>query len=299
MADALVQPGIVVASDGLLAVNVGGRILPADWLTGYIPATNDAVRVIVADGRATVLGGVLATQRPLTGTVAGAPVSGKVPVTTSVGTLDCRYTGTAPTTGELVRLAGDTREPWIWPSVAATVPPPPESEEAPQAPAPPPSTSTGTSKIAAVQSGSWQSDGWNNFAGTDVVQWRYGSNRENRGAWFYGSRPDRLKGAVVKSAQVRLGPRLRIGSHTASMTLHLYRHTNRTRPSGDVSRVDGPHDVTLPPNTGARWVDIPVAWAQSIVDSGGGLGVLGSPYGGVQGIGNYPASGQLLIEWER
>src|SRR6185312_16829432 len=102
-------PGVVEASAGAasgypLVVNVAGSYPPVWWPAGYIPTAGDAVKVLMVDGVAVVHSPVVATQRPLTGTVAGTAAGGTVPVTTVVGVLQCRYVGTPPAAGVLVRL---------------------------------------------------------------------------------------------------------------------------------------------------------------------------------------------------
>ncbi|MHA7132532.1 hypothetical protein [Oerskovia turbata] len=292
------RAGVVVAAGTGVAVNVDGALPPVAWPAGYIPTAGDPVKVLMVDGEAVVLGPVIRDGlRPLTGTVTGAATTGTVPVDTATGVLACRYVGTAPSIGALVRLDWQSTSPWIWPSAAATVPTP-APDPGGSTPPPPPATTTGTLTVAALDSGSWQVGGTWAWAGTDVYQWRYGSNRENRGAWFYGNAAGQLAGATITGARIRLGARLRIGSYNAAQALHLYRHTNPSRPGGDVARVAGPHDVTLAPGAGPQWVDIPAAWGQDLI-TGGGIAVAGSPYVGITGVGSDPASGQLQLDWRR
>lgn len=293
------KAGVVVpAPGGGFAVNIDGARPAVLWPYWYPQTAGDAVQVLMIDGEALVLGPVTRDgHRPLTGTVAGAATAGTVPVTTTAGPLTCRYVGTAPSIGSLVRLDWQSTSPWIWPSTAATIPPP-EPGGGGSTPTPPPVTTSGTLTVTAIDSGSWQVGGSWAYQGTDVVQWRYGSARENRGAWFYGNGVAQLAGATITGARLRLGARLRIGSYNAAQTLHLYRHTDAARPGGDVARVAGPHDVSLAANVGAQWVDIPAAWGQDLI-AGGGIAVAGSPYVGITGVGSDPASGQLQLDWRR
>ena len=293
------KAGVVVTVDGGVAVNVDGALPPVTWPAGYIPTAGDAVRVLMVDGAAVVMGPVITTGlRPLTGTVQGAASSGTVPVTTTAGVLQCRYVGTTPAIGALVRLDWQSTSPWIWPSTAATIPTPDPGAGGGTAPPPPPTTNSGTLTITAIDSGSWQVGGTWAWAGTDVYQYRYGSSRENRGAWFYGNGAAQLAGATITGARIRLGARLRIGSYNDVLPLHLYLHTNPGRPSGDLNRVAGPADVAIAANAGAQWVTIPVAWGQALI-AGGGIAVAGPPYVGIAGVGTDPASGQLQLDWRR
>lgn len=294
------KPGIVVGLDTGFAVNIDGSTPPVTWPAGYIPTAGDAVQVLLVDGAAVVMGPTITSgQRPLTGTVQGAASSGTVPVTTVIGVLACRHVGTAPAIGTLVRLDWQSTSPWIWPSNAAVIPSPsPDTDPGITPPPPPPVRTTGTLTVTATDSGSWQVGSNWSWAGTAVYQYRYGSNRENRGAWFYGNGAGQLDGATVTAARIRLGARLRIGSYNADVAIHLHRHTNPSRPGGDVNRVAGPHDITLAPGAGAQWVDLPTSWGQDLI-SGGGIALIGAPYAGVAGVGSDPASGQLQLDWSR
>lgn len=293
-------PATVVAVAGGLAVNVGGTTPPVWWPAGYIPTAGDAVKVLMVDGTAIVHSPVIVGQRPLTGTVAAVPANGLVPVTTSAGTVQCRYTGSAPAVGVLVRLDWQATTPWVWPSAATTTAPPDSTAPPPPSgPPAPPTTSTGVHQVAAFDSGSWSSQGWSTFHATNLTQGAYGGGSSYTGAWFYGSVPQQIAGASVTSFAIRLGARRRIGSYNSGLTLNLYRTTDATRPSGDTTRVEGPTAISLGVDAGAQWVALPTSWGQSIVTSGGGIAIAGGSYGGVAGIGEDPGSGQLALEWSR
>ncbi|WP_163275322.1 hypothetical protein [Cellulomonas iranensis] len=298
MADVVVRllSGVVVdAGSGALAVDVDGSRPPVWWPAGYIPQVADRVKVLLVDGAAVVLGPVIAGQRPLTGTVSGAPSSGTVPVTTAGGVVPCRYVGTAPAIGALVRLDWQSTTPWVWPSAAATVPTPDPVD--PGAPPPPPSATSGTLTVAAADSGTWSSRGvWDSYYATHLTQGSYGG-RSYAGAWFYGAAPRQAAGRTVTATRVRVGARRRMGSYNAALPLNLYLHTSPSRPGGDVTRVAGPHTVLLVPGAGPQWVDVPASWGQTLVDSGGGLGIAGGEYGGIDGVGSDAASGQVQIDW--
>lgn len=291
-------PGVVVAAGSGYAVNVDGSTPPASWPAGYIPTVSDAVKVLVVDGAAHVLGPVIEGQRPGEGTISGAPSSGVVPVDTVAGTVQARYAGSAPAIGSLVFLDWQMTTPRILPGVAAVVPPPPAPVD-PDAPPPPPTVDSGTLDVTASDSATWSSRGvWDGYYGTSLVQGSYGG-RSYSGAWFYGDAPSQIVGRTVAGARVRLGGRLHMGSYNAPLALNLWLHTSRSRPGGDVSRISGPHVVTLTPGAGAQWVEIPAGWGQEIVNTGGGLSVAGGTYGGVHGVGDDPASGQIQLDWVR
>lgn len=290
-------PGAVVTVDGQLAVTTDGATLPATWAGGYCPAPGDAVMVLVVDGTAWVLGpSAGAGARPLTGTVSGAASSGTVPVSTTAGTLAARYGGSAPGIGTLVRLDWAATTPWIITAGAATVPAP---DPEPPPPPRPPVQQTGTLDVPATDSATWSSRGvWDGYYRSSVVQGSY-SGRTYSGAFFYGDAPRQVAGRTIRAARIRLGARLRIGSYNAPLTVNLWLHGARVRPSGDVPRISGPHTVVLGPGAGAGWVEIPAGWGQYVVDNGGGFGVFGGSYGGVEGIAVDPAAGQVQLDWSR
>lgn len=295
-----VLPGVVVsAADGGFAVNVQGATPPVKWPAGYIQTVGDAVEVLILDGAARVLGPSITGARAAEGTVADAPADGTVLLDTVHGQVRARYVGAAPAIGTTVFLDWQATTPRLL-SVDAAAALPESDPVTVDQPAPAPPSSSGTLTVAALDSGSWntQYGNWSSFYRTHVVQGSYGGG-EVRGAWFVGSAPLRLKGARVTGARVRLGARRRMGNYNAAMDLNLYLHSSVSRPAGDVTRVAGPHSVTLAPGAGPQWVTIPRIWGQTLVDSGGGIGVSGGTYGGVTGIGEDPASGQIALDWQR
>lgn len=279
------------------ALNVDGGLVNATWNLTYVPTIGDQVKVLMVDGSAQVLGPVGIAQRALTGTVSAGASLGEVGVTTEYGIVKCRYVGTAPTIGDLVRLDWAATTPWIWPGVVAptTAPPP----DIPVPPPPPPTIETGTTVYTAIDSGSWQVGGTWGWAGHRVIQASYAGSRENRGAWFYGDAPRQLGGRFITRAEIRVGARLHLGNYNSGTTAHFYAHSNTYRPGGDVNRVGGSHDVGIPAHLGPAWIDIPVGFAQFIVDNGGGIAIAGAPYMGFNGIDADPSSGQLRLTWSR
>lgn len=296
--------GIVIEDSitGILSVYVNGSLVPAPWPAAYPPVAGDTVTVLIIDGSARVLGPTSTGARPLTGTVNGSASGGKVPISTSAGVLFCRYVGTVPATGSLVRLDWAATEPWIWPTAAAIVPPPVTPPTPPAPPPPPdPGPTTGTLSLPAVASSTWRSDsGWGRW-GTALRQFRYGSEAESHGAWFYGSTARQLAGRTITAARIYLPAREGVGSYNAALAARLYRHTSDSQPAGDVSRVAGPESRTLAPigNGATGWVDLPAAWGQAIVDSGGGVGISGSPYLGLVGVSADAQSGLIQLDWRR
>lgn len=291
-----VRPGVVVAVGSALAVNVDGAVYGSPWWpASYIPTAGDPVRVLLCNGESTVLGPTIPGQRSATGTVAGVPSAGLLPVTIGSTTVQCRYAGTAPASGSLVLLSWESTIPWVintatayTPTTTITAPPP----------SAPPSSSSGTLSPVALDSGSWRSvDGWGSSRQA-VMQYTFTGSNPYSGAWFYGSQAGQLSGATISRVQIHLPARLNIGSYSAAEVAHFYAHTSGSRPSGDVIRTAGPSDVTIPGNYGGGWIDLPVAWASTLV-AGGGIGILGSPYLGFNGVDADPSSGQLALTWSR
>lgn len=294
-----VTSGVVILDVGTLrvALDDGARVTPL-WPAVWTPAEGDRVQLLIVDGVTIAIGPVAVAPRPLAGTVSGAASAGLIPVTTSIGTIQTRYSGTAPAIGTAVILLWHGSTPVLLPgALAPTVAP--AIPTSPDAPVPPPvGPTSGTAPITALGSGSWQVGGDWTWPGTRVIQYRSGSAPENRGGWWYGDAPSVVAGRHITAARIRLGERLRIGSYNAAATLHLYLHANRTRPGGDWARTAGPVDVTLAANGPARWVDLPAGWGQAIADTGGGIAVMGAPYVGVAGTDSSdPASGQLALDW--
>lgn len=298
----LASADVVRDSDsGLLVLNLDGATTQTFWPAGYIPTAGDVVRVLVSEGSAQVLGPVISGPRPGEGTVAGAASGGRVPVSTSSGTMQARFAGTAPGIGQLVLLDWQTTTPRLLggAATAVVIPPPPEPTE-PPTPAPPePRPQRGTTTVAAVESSTYGSaSGWNRYGDT-VNQHRYGSEAESTGAWFYGSRMNALEGATITGARMYIPARRRIGSYNSSATLNLYRHSSGRRPSGNVNRTGPSHGVSLPAGWSGGWRDIPVSLAQALVDDGGGIAIYGAPYAGVLGLSGSASSGRLRLEWTR
>lgn len=289
--------GVVVVEDDEFAVNVSGAILTASWWPGwYAPAVNDAVSVLIQGGEASVLGPLVSTPRPSTGIVSGSPSSGLLSVVGDDGdTYSCRYLGTAPADATEVLLMWQATTPWVVGDAAAySTSVDPDDTETPTAP---PTAESGVTKFVPFDAGSRNSGGWN-F--NDVRQGTYGAYTYT-GAYFYGSKPAQLDGATITSARIKLGARTSSGAYDSDLTLNLQRVTDKTKPSGSLT-FTGSTDAT---NVGtypgaAAWYSLDTAIAQALVDAGGGgIGVSGSPYGGVEGLDQDPYAGTLELTWTR
>ncbi|WP_263119285.1 hypothetical protein, partial [Cellulomonas sp. RIT-PI-Y] len=149
-------------------------------------------------------------------------------------------------------------------------------------------------------SGTWRTGSWGWASNTDVLQG--GSPyvaQDHRGGWWHGDAPRAVAGRTITGARVRLGSRLRVGDYNTPLTVHLHLLANKERPPADFTRTSGPHDITLAPNQGAGWWTIPTSWGQLLADNGGGVGIQGTGYGGVAGVGADPESGQVALDWTR
>lgn len=167
--------------------------------------------------------------------------------------------------------------------------------------APPPASTSGTLAAYATDSATWVPglSAWNAWArgGQNVYQGSYGGYTMF-GAWFYNGATRQLDGATIGRVQFNVPRRLTVGSYNSSGSLHLYTHNADTRPGGDVTRVSGPFDITIGSGSQGGWVDLPTSVGDTL-KNGGGIAIMGDPYMGFVGKADDPASGQLLIQWNR
>lgn len=301
----LLRLGDVVLDGTALALSVDGLVQSARWLQGYVPTLGDNVAFVVTrdqEGQSSnlVLDKVAATSSPALpdeALVTSVPASSATITVAIDGTsYTAKFVGAAPAVGDRVLLEHRHNAVYVVGKVGTTaapapVPPPPAP------PAPPPAGATsGKDTFGATDSATARvGSGWNGPSGQTVIQGSYGGV-SYAGAWFYGTAPSSLAGRTIAGARVYLPARRRMGDYNAAATIRLYAHTSASRPGGDVSRVVGPHNVTLPPGWGGGWVDIPASLAAQIV-AGGGLGIAGNPYAGLDGRGDDPQSGAVQIDW--
>jgi hypothetical protein len=298
--------GVVTVIEGtwVVVLDDGGRITPL-WPLGVTPADGDRVQVVIVDGVGHVLGPVAPNPCPATGTIAGAASSGRVPVTTAFGTVQARYTGTAPSIGTLVALLWHGTTPMLLPGTLAPLPTDPQPAPPTTTPTQPPGgPSSGSLPIAAAGSGTWRTGSWGWATSPDVLQGSWSGGQENRGGWWYGDAPRAVGGRRITGGHIRLPARLRVGNYNDAGVLHLWLTTNPSRPGADFNRVAGPLDVVLAPNAGPQLVQISAGWGQALADNGGGIAITGSPYLGLVGVGapqdgKDPESGHLTLNWAR
>lgn len=290
---------VEVDDDGKLAVSVGGaRLGHPVWVDPVIAEPGDSVLVLfqstAGQSSAVVLARVSDQPRPATGMVTATPSGGRVTVSIGGVEADCRYLDAAtPGVGDSVALLWWGREPLVLGEVASATPTPPAPAPAPTPPPPTP-PSGGTPTFAASASSTWSvaAGGWSSYFGSDLRQGSW-QGRTYTGSWFYGNAP-RGSGTVTR-ARIFLAARSRVGNYNSAMTLHLYLHSHVNKGGGEPPRISGPHDITLAPNAGAAWHDIPTGWGQHIRSNGGGISIAGNPYGGVDGRSKDARSGSLTL----
>lgn len=151
--------------------------------------------------------------------------------------------------------------------------------------------------VAALASGSYR-PAYSKWEPGDVKQGAYGGGAEYQGAWFYSATSLKaLSGRTCTRLRIRVGSRLRIGSFNSSLAFQFHRHSSTSPTGGAHTVTDGPDAHTVGAGSGALWIDLPAAWGQTLVTSGGGIAIRGGSYGGFTGRSADPASGQLQIFW--
>lgn len=302
-----VRFGDVVLAAGVAALNIAGVVQGARWSQAYVPVAGDAVAVAVIrdeDGQSSnlVLGKVGATaptSPPDEAVVTSVPASSPTITVAAAGvSYRAKVALASPTVGDRVLLLHRPDAIYAIARVQSTpaplpVPPPPPP------PPPPGGPSSGTDVFGASDSATARSgSGWNSTSGQNLTQGTW-AGVAYTGSWFYGTGPGSLAGRGIRAARLYLPARRRIGNYGSPVVVHVYAHTSSSRPGGDVTRVAGPHDVTLPPGWGGGWVDIPQSLA-AVVIGGGGLGIAGGgtpSYAGFPGRDADPQSGAIAIDW--
>lgn len=175
--------------------------------------------------------------------------------------------------------------------------------------APPPSgVSQRQDSFLATDSATWVPGLgiWNAWAAKNqnVYQGSY-AGHTMFGSWFYNGSTKALAGASIDRVFFRVPKRFAVGSNNAAGDIRIYVHTSNTRPGGDVARVMGPYNFSIPPNyNGSQvlqagvlggFVELPAAVGGQLAAFGGGISIAGDPYMGFAGKAEDPSSGQLLV----
>lgn len=285
-------------------VDVGGSLLDARWCAGVRPKQGLNVVVdITNDGQgqstALVLDAYVDQPRPGTGTVqdvlpAGPAIEIVFEGEDGVTYKTDQFIGSF-SLGDPVYLNWDADKPTIMGKIGALAPPPADTP-----PPPPPSGAiTGEASLIATASDTYGVGGWGRWAtstngGEDVYTGAW-AGYTLTGAWFYGAPRPELQGKTITRIRFRLPGRMSVGA-SGPATIHVYAHNSGARPGGDVSRVHGPHDISVPQGAGPTWNDLPLSFAPHLV-AGGGISLAGDPYAGFNSRLDDPESGQILITW--
>ena len=282
-------------------VNLNGNLIDARWSNAVSPTQDGAIIVDLTnngDGQssALVIDGYSDQPRPRTGTVLTVGIT-EIVLTGADGITytTSRFSGTY-SVGDPVYVAWDSATPIILgklPSITTTPPTQTPVEATPV-------VAKGTAKGAAGKSNTWWGPGgWGSWAGStgggeQLYSGSYGSGPLS-GAWFYGAAFTNLGAKTITAIRFRLPQRLNIGG-SGSATVHLYAHTAKYQPGGDVFRTVGPFDVTVAQAQGARWIDLPLTFAP-VLKAGGGISITGDPYVGFDGRLQDPQSGRIEMDW--
>jgi hypothetical protein len=158
----------------------------------------------------------------------------------------------------------------------------------------------GTLVIAPVETRSYRSGSWRRDV-DDVMQGSYGSGGNHTGCAFYGAKPRSLAGAEVLSAEVRVRRPDRGGMYAPQATT-LWLVTQTLRPFGAPTLTLSTAGPVLRRGT-TDLFDVPVAWAQAMVDgTAGGLAIFdadGFPQVILSGTTDYGPAFTLTIRWKR
>lgn len=299
--------------------NVGGNSLGARWLDPIVPAQGDKIAVLLSsDGagqsNALVIGGYADQPRPSTGSILIVGVSQIVLAGGFGGTfttdrfINPYVPGDIPRStykvGDPVYLSWDAAIPTILGIIgpvdtsapAPVVPPAPADPPTPPAPVP----QSGTVHAVATRSNTlWGPGGWGSYAGSQnggqqLYSGTWGGATVTA-AWFYGDALTGLGSRTITAIRFRLPDRLNVGA-SGNATIHLYAHTSKGQPGGDVNRATAALDVGVAHAQGARWINLPVSWA-GILKAGGGVSLAGEPYVGYNGRLKDPESGRIEMDW--
>lgn len=281
--------------------NLNGNLIDARWSTSVSPVQDGPIVVDLTDNgdgqsSALVICGYSDQPRPGTGTVLTVGVT-EIVLTGADGITytTSRFSGTYAV-GNPVYVAWDAEQPIILGKLPAITTTPPTETPVAASPVIP----TGTAKGAAGKTNTWWGPGgWGSWAlskqgGEQVYSGNYGSGPVS-GAWFYGAAFTNLGSKTITAIRFRLPKRLSIGA-SGSATVHLYAHTSKYQPGGDVARTVGPFDVTVTQGQGAHWIDLPLTFA-AVLKAGGGISITGDPYVGFDGRLVDPQSGRIEMDW--
>lgn len=285
--------------------NLNGNLIDARWAHGVSPEQGGAIVVDLTnngDGQSSALVSFGYSDQPLptTGTAQSVIPAGVSTQIVFLGSDGVQYTTDRfvgdYSPGDQVFVTWDANTPIILGKLSTIKPTPPAQSPVAASPI----TPTGTAKAAAGKTNTWWGPGgWGSWAGStqggeQLYSGNYGSGPVS-GAWFYGAAFTTLGSKTVTEVRFRLPQRLNIGA-SGSATIHLYAHTSKYQPGGDVNRTVGPFDVTVSQAQGAHWITLPLTFAP-VLKAGGGISISGDPYVGFDGRLKDPQSGRIEMDW--
>ena len=301
---------VTVATDvnDIAQVNCAGNSEKVRVPKNVFISVGDVVLILRGSGKAWVIHKLSdSAQLPYIGTV--GTVSGGTTIPVNYTKYSKTYTINLPFLGSYSPTNGDTVQ-IIWrpdgtggyvAGKLGTVapppppPPPPPDDHVPPAPAPG-SGNSGYNTFAAQDSASFRNGKWRTDT-RNVVQHDWGGYGNNNGAWFYGSSPrDYLAGATCTKLKIKV--QRRSGGVWGPQNIHFHFHTSDTRPGGNVSYTAGPADTAVDIGE-TREIELPTAWGQTLINTGGGIGIQNSPYVVLAGIDTMSDSGLITIDWTR
>lgn len=273
--------GRLISTSGFAAqVDVSGSRIPAFVLGEAMPDIGDDVWVLFVGTTGLVLGSV--NVKPPTGTVAAAPDSGFVLVTTALGDISMRYDNALSLSiGQTVQLGAWNGDPFVF-AVSSATPAPPAPPDPPEAPDPAGPTAH-SETFTATATGSW----WTSSGG--VQNSSVYDSASMVGAWFYGSViadtiPDDATitdvAIYLSAIQVAFGNPI-LGTHA------------NAAPPGSAPAVS--NLVTAPGNSG--WVPLPTSIGDFLKGNVGGIGTAHGGYNIYRSRSADGQSGALKIGW--
>ena len=285
--------------------NLNGNLLDARWSNSVSPQQDGPIVVDLTDNgdgqsSALVLTGYSDQPRPSTGTAQSVIPAGVSTQIVFIGSDGITYTTERfigdYSPGDQVFVTWDAATPIILGKLSSITPTPPTQTPVAASPI----IQTGTAKGAAGKSNTWWGPGgWGSWAGSKMggeqVYSGTWSGSTVSGSWFYGATFTNLGSKTVTEIRFRLPKRLDIGGF-GSATVHLYAHTSKYQPGGDVNRTVGPFDATVTQEQGAHWITLPLSFAP-VLKAGGGISITGDPYLGFDGRLQDPQSGRIEMDW--
>lgn len=164
------------------------------------------------------------------------------------------------------------------------------------------SGSTGTLSVLAANTGSYRrTDGWSR---NDVRQGVYYTSTQlgyYHGAWFYGVGAfNQLRGRTITRVRIYL-QRDSSGGNFAAEPIHIYRHKNATRPTGDVYFLGQQVSAPKLAVSSSGIFDLPISVGEELASGyAKGLGLLYNGTGDyliLSSLASYANSGRLDISW--